>query len=240
MTSTSPKERYRYELKFLLNSSQAEILRYRLSLIMEQDANAIDGHYFIRSLYFDDVHDTAYYEKIDGLEEREKYRIRFYNFDHSYIMLELKGKKNNLTYKRQNKISEQDYNEIINQNYDKINTDDRPVLKDFIDKCKRRNLIPSIIVDYNREAYTYPVEDVRITFDEDISSGRFDYDLFSEELLPYRALDPNEVILEVKFNHFLPKTIKKILDTVPKTRIAMSKFALCKEKKEVWKWIYLF
>lgn len=233
MTNISPNERFRYEIKYLINSSQAEILRYRLSLLMDQDNNAIDGHYFIRSLYFDDVNNTAYYEKIDGLEEREKYRIRFYNHDRSYIILELKGKKNNLTYKRQNKITEEDYNNIINQNYDKINIEDRKVLEDFITKSKRNNLIPSIIVDYSRQAFTYPVEDVRITFDEDISSGRFDYDLFSKELLPYRALEPNEIILEVKFNTFLPKTIKKVLDTVPKTRIAVSKFALCKEKKEV-------
>ena len=105
MTNISPNERFRYEIKYLINSSQAEILRYRLSLLMDQDNNAIDGHYFIRSLYFDDVNNTAYYEKIDGLEEREKYRIRFYNHDRSYIILELKGKKNNLTYKRQNKIT---------------------------------------------------------------------------------------------------------------------------------------
>ena len=84
MKDTLPKERYRYELKYLLNSSQAIILKKKLSLIMEHDANTIDGYYFIRSLYFDDVNNTAYYEKIDGLEEREKYRIRFYNFDHSY------------------------------------------------------------------------------------------------------------------------------------------------------------
>ena len=233
MKDTLPKERYRYELKYLLNSSQAIILKQKLSLIMEHDANTIDGYYFIRSLYFDDVNNTAYYEKIDGLEEREKYRIRFYNFDHSYIMLELKGKKNNLTYKRQDRITEEEYNEIINQNYGKINIDNRKVLEDFINKAKRKNLIPSIIVDYNRQPFIYPVEDVRITFDEDISSGRFNYDLFSEDLLPFRAIEANEIILEVKYNNFLPSTIKKVLDTVPKTRIAMSKFALCKEKKEV-------
>lgn len=233
MKDTLPKERYRYELKYLLNSSQAIILKKKLSLIMEHDANTIDGYYFIRSLYFDDVNNTAYYEKIDGLEEREKYRIRFYNFDHSYIMLELKGKKNNLTYKRQDRITEEEYNEIINQNYGKINIDNRKVLEDFINKAKRKNLIPSIIVDYNRQPFIYPVEDVRITFDEDISSGRFNYDLFSENLLPFRAIEANEIILEVKYNNFLPSTIKKVLDTVPKTRIAMSKFALCKEKKEV-------
>ena len=233
MTNISPNEKFRYEIKYLINSSQAEILKYRLSLLMDKDNNAIDGYYFIRSLYFDDVNNTAYYEKIDGLEEREKYRIRFYNYDHSYIILELKGKKNNLTYKRQNRITEEDYNNIINQNYDKINIEGRKVLEDFITKSKRNNLIPSIIVDYSRQPFIYPVEDVRITFDEDISSGRFDYDLFSKELLPYRVLEPNEIILEVKFNTFLPKTIKKVLDTVPKTRIAVSKFALCKEKKEV-------
>ena len=233
MKDTLPKERYRYELKYLLNSSKAIILKKKLSLIMEHDANTIDGYYFIRSLYFDDVNNTAYYEKIDGLEEREKYRIRFYNFDHSYIMLELKGKKNNLTYKRQDRITEEEYNEIINQNYGKINIDNRKVLEDFINKAKRKNLIPSIIVDYNRQPFIYPVEDVRITFDEDISSGRFNYDLFSENLLPFRAIEANEIILEVKYNNFLPSTIKKVLDTVPKTRIAMSKFALCKEKKEV-------
>lgn len=233
MSNISPNERFRYELKFLMNTSQAEILKKRLALIMEVDGNSIDGTYFIRSLYFDDNDNTAYYEKIDGLEEREKYRIRYYNYDHSYITLELKGKKNNLTYKRQNRITEQEYHDLVEQNYDKIDIKDRKVLEDFINKAKRKLLIPSIIVDYNREPFVYPVEDVRITFDEDISSGRYNYDLFSKELLPYRVLEPNEVILEVKFNHFLPSTIKKVLDTVPKTRIAMSKFAICKEKKEV-------
>lgn len=235
--STSPKqkERYRYELKFLLNSSYAEILKYRLSLFMEVDENSIDDKYFIRSLYFDDIYDTAYYEKIDGLEEREKYRIRYYNFDKSYIVLEMKGKKNFLTYKRQVKITEKDYNNIIDKDYDKINTKDKPVLEEFINKAKRKNLIPSIIVDYKRLAYTYPVEDVRITFDEDVSSGKFNYDLFSEEVEPYRVIGPNEVILEVKYNNSFPKILNKVLQSVPMTRIAISKFAMCKEKKEVLK-----
>ena len=231
--STSVKDKYRYELKFLLNSSYAELLKYRLGLIMEKDANAVDGKYFIRSLYFDDIYDTAYYEKVDGLEEREKYRIRYYNLDKSYIVLELKGKRNIFTYKRQARLSEEDYNNLVNQNYDKINVEDKPVLEDFINKAKRKDLIPSIIVDYNRLAYTYPVEDVRITFDEDISSGVYDYDLFNKDINTQRVLEPNEVILEVKYNTRFPGILKDILNTVPKTRIAMSKFALCKEKKEV-------
>ena len=233
--STSPKERFRYELKFLLNAASAELLKYRLGLIMDIDENSIEGKYFIRSLYFDDVYDTAYYEKIDGLEEREKYRIRFYNLDVSYIVLEMKGKKNILTYKRQARISERDYHNIIDENYDKINTKDKPVLEEFINKTRAKHLVPSIIVDYNRLAYTYPVDDVRITFDEDISSGKFDYDLFSNNISSERVIEPNEVIMEVKYNTKLPGILSRIIKTVPMTRIAISKFALCKEKKEVIK-----
>jgi hypothetical protein len=233
--NTSIDLNFRHEEKFLLNRATAEALRYRLSLLMDVDENSKEGEnkYYIRSLYFDDPQDTAYYEKIDGVEDREKYRIRFYNLDDSYIVIELKGKKRDLTYKKQDRITRIEYQYLIDQNYDKINIGNRKTLEDFITKCKLKELKPSIIVDYTREAYTFPVSDVRITFDDGIASGRFDYDLFSKDMLLYDILEPNEVILEVKYNEILPGVIKDVLGTVPKVKIAMSKFAMCKEKKEV-------
>ena len=232
--NTLNNENYRYELKFLLSTKYANILKYRLELIMDKDENYpfIEGRYYIRSLYFDDIYDTAYYEKVDGVEDRIKYRIRYYNFDPSYIVLELKGKKNNFTYKKQDKITREEYDKIINKDYD-IDTERRPLLKEFITKSKAKNLIPSVIVDYSRIAFTYPVADVRITFDEDISSGIFNYDLFDENINLDHVIEPDEVVLEVKYNEILPKIIKEVLATVPMTRIAISKFAMCKEKKEV-------
>ena len=232
--NTLNNENYRYELKFLLSTKYANILKYRLELIMDKDENYpfIEGRYYIRSLYFDDIYDTAYYEKVDGVEDRIKYRIRYYNFDPSYIVLELKGKKNNFTYKKQDKITREEYDKIINKDYD-IDTERRPLLKEFITKSKSKNLIPSVIVDYSRIAFTYPVADVRITFDEDISSGIFNYDLFDENINLDHVIEPDEVVLEVKYNEILPKIIKEVLATVPMTRIAISKFAMCKEKKEV-------
>lgn len=234
-TSNTNNQSYRYELKFLLSSSMAEILKHRLGLFMEKDenSNTLDNKYYIRSLYFDDVYDTAYYEKIDGLEEREKYRIRIYNLDPTYILIELKGKKGDLTYKKQDRITKKEYEFIVNKEYDKIKIGNRKILDDFIYKCKKNNLIPSVIVDYTREAYTYPVADVRITFDEDISSGRFDYDLLDEKLDVTRVIEPNEVILEVKYNNRLPRIVTEIISTIPITRIAISKFTYCKEKKGV-------
>jgi len=227
---------YRYEIKFLLSSNMAKLLKYKLNLIMKKDyhSKSKDGKYYIRSLYFDDIYDTAYHEKLDGLNIREKYRIRYYDFDESYISIELKGKKGDLSYKKQNKITKEEYFLIINKNYDKININNRKILEEFIDKCKYKNLVPSVIVDYERLAYTYQFEDVRITFDENIKSGLYNYNIFNKHLEVFDVLEPNQVILEVKFNNKLPNILNDIIRTVPMVRIAMSKFALCKEKKEVY------
>ncbi len=224
---------YRYELKFLVKKNMAQILKKKLLLLMKTDSHSIDGHYYIRSLYFDDIYDTAYYEKIDGLAYREKYRFRYYNFDYSHIILELKGKMDNLSYKKQDLITTKEYDYIINREYDKIKIDNRHILEEFINKAKKNNLVPSVIVDYERDALTYDYEDVRITFDSNISSGRYNYDIFARDLKLYQVIGDDEIILEVKFNNKLPSILDNILKTVPMTRIAMSKFALCRELKEV-------
>ena len=226
---------YRHELKFIISEAQAEILKYRLSLIMDVDMHSKneDNTYYIRSLYFDDIYNTAYYEKIDGLEKREKYRIRIYNFDDSFIRLERKEKNRDLTHKEQVKISKKDCLNILNGNYDSLKTSKNKLLNDFVIKHKLHRIKPDVIVDYRRLAYTYDVEDTRITFDEKIKSGRFNYDLFDKDIVEFDVLEPNEVVLEVKFNEALPSHIASVIMTIPSIRLAVSKFALCKEKKEV-------
>ena len=107
--------KYRYEIKYIINKDMAEVLKQRLSLVMDKDINgASDGKYLIRSLYFDDMEKTAYYEKVDGVEFRKKYRIRIYNKDKKFIRLECKYKCNNMTYKRQQLISYDICSKIIN------------------------------------------------------------------------------------------------------------------------------
>ena len=96
---------------------------------------------------------------------------------------------------------------------------------------KRKHLKPSVIVDYTRIAYTYPISDVRITFDSQIKSGRYDYELFDFELPTISVMEDQNVVLEVKFNEVLPEAIAMILATVPMYRQAVSKFALCRSVK---------
>ena len=224
---------FRHELKFEMNAKMAEILKQKLKLLLSYDSfsKESDGSYYIRSLYFDDIYDTAYYEKINGIEEREKYRIRFYNFDLSYIVLELKGKKGAVSYKIQNQITYEEYIYIIQQEYDKIIIGDRSMLERFILDRKMKNLVPSVIVDYERIAFTYPSIGVRLTFDFAITSGKYNYDFFNKDIMLYDILEKDKIIFEVKYNKILPKWLKELIQSVPMTRISMSKFALCKELK---------
>ena len=224
--------KYRNEIKFVINKDSAEILKKKLELLMDVDENSttIDNSYFIRSLYFDDLYSNAYYEKIDGVEYRKKYRIRLYNNDTSFIRLECKYKHENKTSKDQILIDRNICDRIINGNIDKIDISGNNLLTKFVIDYRTRNLRPSIIVDYKRLAYTYPVSDVRITFDSKIRSGRYNYNLY-DDLITYKVIDDNEVVLEVKFNEILPEQIAIVLSTVPMIRQAFSKFAVCRSIK---------
>lgn len=225
--------KYRNELKFIINKDMAEVLKQRLSLIMDVDSNSVneDNSYFIRSLYFDDEDSTAYYEKLDGVEYRKKYRIRIYNLDDKFIRLECKYKHNNMTSKDQILITRDECSKIIEGKINEFKLDKDNILKQFLIDYRLNRLKPSIIVDYNRLAFTYPVSDVRITFDSKIRSGLYNYNLFDEDSNSFSIIDDEMVVLEVKFNEILPEMIAIILTTVPTFRQAFSKFAMCRSIK---------
>lgn len=227
--------KYRHEIKFIISKQMSLILKQRLVLAMDVDKNSVnlDNTYFIRSLYFDDINSTAYYEKIDGVLYRKKYRIRIYNNDSSFIRLERKWKHNNMTSKDQLKISKENCINLLTNQFDNIDKEllNNSLMKEFITDIKVFGLKPSVIVDYKRLAYTYHISEVRITFDERIKSGLYNYNLFNMNRITYDVIDNNEVVLEVKFNEVLPEHISIILQTIPMYRQAVSKFALCRSIK---------
>ena len=222
--------KYRFELKYIINKKDALFLKQRLLNVMDVDALANGGTngYTISSLYFDDLDSTAYFEKLDGVLYRTKYRIRVYDYDDSFIRLERKLKHENMTSKDQTRITKEQFYDIINGNI--AFTDDK-LYNEFVKDMKLKNLKPSVIVEYKRLALTYPLSDVRVTFDSNIRSGLYNYDLFSSELNTYSVQDPDKVVLEVKFNDYLPEHISMILTTIPSFRQAVSKFALCRSIK---------
>ena len=224
--------KYRHELKFKISKSAAEVLKQKLSLILEKDKFAYykDGSYLIKSLYFDNRESSSYYEKLDGVLYRQKYIIKIYNNDDSFIRLEKKLKHNTYTAKEQILISKTIYSKIINGKINEIDDADG-LLLDFLNDYKTKGLMPSIIVSYHRTAFIYPISEVRITFDSDIQSGLYNYDLFNEDMPKYSMDEEGKIVLEVKFNEVLPLHIANILQDIPVCREAVSKFAICRKIK---------
>lgn len=224
--------KYRHELKFKISNSAAEILKQKLSLILDKDKNAYydDGSYLIKSLYFDDRDSSSYYEKMDGVLYRKKYRIRMYNDVDTFIRLEKKMKHNNYTAKEQMLISKEIYSKILNGSVDDIENP-TGLLLEFITNYKNKGLVPSVIVEYHRTAFIYPISEVRITFDSNIQSSLYNYDLFNTSYPRYNVDEEGKQVLEVKFNEVLPLHIANILNDIPSCREAVSKFAICRSIK---------
>ena len=202
---------YRYEKKFLINSYQIELLKNNLlaALYLDSNIKSDDGSYFIRSLYFDDYKDTSYNQVIDGISKREKYRIRYYNLDPSYITLEKKSKENNLGKKDKDKLTKEEVENFINGIE---NNCDKPVVNELQNKMKTNFYKPVIIIDYLRRAFTYPINDVRITIDYNISCSYEINKFFEKDINSIPLLDKNMAILEVKYNEFLPDVIKRVIN----------------------------
>ncbi len=219
---------FRHELKYSINYSDYLMLRNRLKNVMKQDNHTIeDGTYFIRSLYFDNLYDKALREKIDGVNNREKFRIRFYNMDDTVINLEKKIKINGLCSKLSKRLTKDQVIAILNGDIDFLKESKDALSIEFYGKMKQDLIRPKTIVDYVREPYIYSIGNVRITFDSKIRTGVYHKDIFSSEL-PLVGVGNEEIILEVKYDNFLPELITMMLQITDRRNEAFSKYAIAR------------
>lgn len=219
---------YRHELKYLISRADAELLKLRLPHIMEPDSHAGEtGKYTIRSLYFDDFSGTSYYDKLDGVSERVKYRIRFYNYDSSVIKLEKKEKSGNLTRKSAQTITKNDARALEYAFSSGCPDNPGGLAEELRLACAGQGLRPRVLVDYDRTPFICRDGNTRITIDENLRTRPYIAHLFASPRAMIPVLDPDQVILEVKFDDFLPGYLATALADIPKVNMAISKFALC-------------
>ena len=225
------RERFpeRHELKYFINRGDMIALGHRLGGVLHSDAHAdANGEYFIRSLYFDDAYDTAYYDKQAGVMGRDKYRIRIYNLSDEAIFLERKRKIGDLIQKSSTRISRKLCDQLVKGNPGKLDQMDNALLNDMYREMRTKLLKPAVIVDYTRETFVHPAENVRITFDKQLKTGLYSKDLFSPGILTVSPLDDGREILEVKYDSYLPDFISAMLWDIPAERSAISKYVLCR------------
>ena len=219
--------KYRHEAKVEIGYSDLLMLRQRLTAVMQRDCHAVNGKYEIRSLYFDNANDKALREKIDGVNVREKFRIRFYNNDVSCIKLEKKSKINGLCQKVSVSITKEQADAIVKGDYTWMSGSEHALIRELYIKMKTQGLRPKIIVDYTREPFVYAPGNVRVTLDYNIRTGMNPDDFLENSCVTVPA-DEGTVILEVKWDEFLPDIIRDIVHVKSRHVAAYSKYAVCR------------
>jgi len=223
----------RHELKYYINYEVYYELRNRIKHILRPDPNmADDSGYLISSIYFDDMYGSAFSQKTAGTRFRKKFRIRSYGLDDSLIRLECKSKYNEFIAKSGAKITREEYDEILQGNYDRMLSRQDRVCKELACYHKTKLLKPVVVVEYLREAYIHPLGNVRITFDKDISASTGSLDMFSKEYRTSKILPDGLMVLEVKYDDYIPAFVLQAIQTSMTQRCAISKYVMCRERQK--------
>lgn len=218
---------FRHEWKHEISWSDVIAIRQRLSAVAQPDAHAVNGRYKIRSLYFDDLTDRALREKIDGVNCREKFRIRYYNDDPAFIRLEKKSRRNGLGSKQSAPLTARETQAIVDGDWDWLAASQWPLLRELYCKMRTQGLRPKTIVDYIREPFVYAPGNVRVTLDHHIRTGLSCTEVLDPDCVTVPAgHDP--IILEVKWDAYLPGVIRDLVQLPGRRSAAFSKYAICR------------
>jgi hypothetical protein len=218
---------YRNEFKFFINAHQKNMMANKLSKICQRDPfSDADGGYLISSLYFDDYNQSALFDKLSGIRDRKKFRVRVYNYQPNVIKLERKIRRGNITEKSHVQISKEEYDTLVSGDASFLSHNEDVVAKDFYLNYQTRNLRPRVVVEYRREPFIYEYGDVRITFDYYLKAGVFQKDLFSNGYM-ISAIPQNQIILEVKYTGYFPDMIRNIIQINNIQWQSSSKYVMC-------------
>lgn len=224
------EKRYRHELKYAIAYGDYLAMRARLRRIMTVDPHAsADGRYRIRSIYFDNGDDKALREKADGIGKREKFRIRYYNDDFSFITLEKKMKIDSLCLKCDAPITEAECRKLLKGDLIWMKDHPETLVQELYAKMRYQQLKPRVLVSYVREPYIYPPGNVRVTFDSQIRTTLFQREFLTKTVSDISATDtPQDMLLEVKYDRFLPEIIQDMIQVNGIRQQAFSKYGACR------------
>ena len=226
----SKNDKYRHELKYPVSGNELEIIRNRICSLMELDANAgPERQYNVSSLYFDDIYNTCYYDKENGFDPREKFRIRIYNHDLGRISLECKRKERGKILKTSCLLSAIQAEKLCHGEYLRDIGKQPPLLRKFTEQMMSRGLRPVIIVEYNRIPFVYKYGNVRVTFDMGLSSSTEVTNFLTGQITKRPVMETGLHLLEVKYDEYIPDVIYNALQVDNLEQMAFSKYSLCRK-----------
>lgn len=219
----------REEKKFLIGIHEFIRKSHQLQNILIEDSHNGTHGYMIRSLYFDTPYDSDYFEKQAGTEVRRKIRLRIYDPNSDYAMLEMKQKQGETQLKRSLRVSREDAQSIMKCRYSPLLKYNDPFAAEIYAFMQTRCYRPCTVVQYDRKAFIAKENKIRITFDHNIVATESCFDIFSDKLNMNPVLDPYDVVLEVKYNGFLLSYIRELLNDIDKSELSVSKYVLARQ-----------
>ena len=218
---------YRNEIKHIINAGDRAAICAAMKTVARLDPHAQSkGYYTIRSLYFDNYQDQALREKIDGVNERAKFRIRYYDGNTNVIHLEKKVKRDGVGYKVSCSLTAEEAQRIVDGDTQWMATDKRALLVELYAKMKYQGMRPKTIVDYERIPFVYRPGNVRVTLDFNIRTGLRCTDFLNPNCVTLPT--GPEIILEVKWDDFLPSVIRHAVQVRGRRSTAFSKYEKCR------------
>ncbi len=218
---------FRHEWKHEISAMDLLVLRQRLRAVATPDPHAVNGRYRIRSLYFDTPADQALREKINGVSNREKFRIRYYNDDPGLIRVEKKSKQGGLCHKDSAEVSREEVEKLLRQDLEWMQDPQRPLLQELRSRMITQGLAPKVIVSYTREPFVFAPGNVRVTMDYGIRTS-LQWDKFLQPDSMTIPLREEAIVIEVKWDEFLPSIIRDAVQLGSRRTTAFSKYAACR------------
>ena len=229
---------FRHEWKFEISAADMIQIRHRLQLVASLDPHAKRGgkSYLIRSLYFDTPKDAALFEKIDGIDSREKFRLRCYNGDFERIRLEKKHKAYGIGQKFSAPLSRKETQDLLENRLDWLEKEwdkalsgkpHRELVLELAYKMREFQLSPKAIVEYTREPYVFAPGNVRVTFDYNLHTGLWGVDFLNRNA-PLVPAGDAPLLMEVKWDRFLPAVIQDAILSAGRPVTSFSKYAQCR------------
>lgn len=215
----------RYEEKYLLAPAQAAALQNLLDGVLQRDDYSADGAYFIRSLYFDTPEDADYKDKLLGVSERKKLRLRLYNLQTAQVKLEIKAKRAKTSHKQSAVLDRAAAQALVDGDPTPL-LGEGPAARAAYALYQGEHRIPAVLIDYERTAWVFPVGRARITLDSHVRASKSDA-LFAANVPMVGVLDPM-TILEVKYDQPLPAWLGRVLSSIPGTPLSISKYAMAR------------
>lgn len=215
----------RKEIKYIVPLQTAYAIEQKLDRLLARDAHCIDSAYTIRSLYFDTVNNTDYWDKIAGIERRKKLRLRIYNQDGSLCKLEVKQKTGELQNKESFIVDSGDAHQLSLGETDILKKyfKEVPFSVTLYAAMSRDCYRPAVQIEYDRTAWQYPLYDTRITLDRNVRASESNMDIFASDLICTPVLQ-GQAILEVKYNEKMTGFISDVLGQFQLTQESYSKY----------------